>query len=385
MKPEVLIRINNKLHHGMRILEGITHSREFMRHARFPALPWQEVTSQSGILDTPMDLAIVDLLWPGEIEALKRELPLPQIILVSDSHHDLPVFRVMLDNRLAGERVCKAFLNQGLRHLAYCPRGHGGKNYSLHRGQGFQEAAKKAGIEVHLFTRHLDLKGQELHQAIEVWLQQLPKPVGVMSANDLTASLIIQICKKVELAIPEDISVAGVDNEPVICQFSDPKLSSLDGRSIAVGEKAAELALRILEKETGLQENHWIEPGEFHHRQSSDHLIAEDPRIAGAILFIRQHAAHPITVEDVCEHAALGRSSLDRGFKQVIGRTVSSEIQNVHLDRAKHLLIHTDWPMKRIASASGYPTGQALSQIFALKLNLSPNEYRRQNRFGYPA
>ena len=48
------------------------------------------------------------------------------------------------------------------------------------------------------------------------WLRQLVKPAAVLAADDATALEVLQTCKTVHLAIPNEISVMGIDDEELV-------------------------------------------------------------------------------------------------------------------------------------------------------------------------
>ena len=57
------------------------------------------------------------------------------------------------------------------------------------------------------------------------WIEALPKPVGLMACNDIRGQQVLNACRDVEIAVPEDVAVLGVDNDDVLCDLSYPTLS----------------------------------------------------------------------------------------------------------------------------------------------------------------
>lgn len=115
-------------------------------------------------------------------------------------------------------------------------------------------------------------------------------------------------------------------------------------------------------------------------RRSTDALAIDDVDLAAAVRFIRDHAADPITVEDVLDHVACSRQSLERKFDQALGRSPAFEIHRAHLERAKRLLVDTDLPIPRVATASGFGSGEYLSQNFKHATGRTSLRYRRRQR-----
>ena len=58
---------------------------------------------------------------------------------------------------------------------------------------------------------------------------------------------ILEVCKWANLSVPEDVSVLGVDNDPMICDLSDPPLSSIQLNAEAAGYKAAAMMNEMIE------------------------------------------------------------------------------------------------------------------------------------------
>src|SRR5206468_3966240 len=78
------------------------------------------------------------------------------------------------------------------------------------------------------------------------WLQGLPKPVGILACNDTRGQQVLNACRKMGLAVPNEVAVLGVDNNILECNLSDPPLSSVDLNCERIGYEAAALLARLL-------------------------------------------------------------------------------------------------------------------------------------------
>jgi LacI family transcriptional regulator len=114
-------------------------------------------------------------------------------------------------------------------------------------------------------------------------------------------------------------------------------------------------------------------------RQSSDLIAVEEPEVAAALRFIAEHAHEPIRVHDVVRAVPVARRTLEARFRARLGRSLLDEIQRVHLERAKHLLLTTDWPMPRIAEASGFSDAKRFATVFGAVEGTTPLKFRRGN------
>ena len=70
-----------------------------------------------------------------------------------------------------------------------------------------------------------------LQRSVSDWLLGLPKPVGVMAANDSRGRQVLEACREYGLRVPDDVAVIGVDNDELLCGLSTPPLSSRKRRS----------------------------------------------------------------------------------------------------------------------------------------------------------
>ncbi len=72
-------------------------------------------------------------------------------------------------------------------------------------------------------------------------------------------------------------------------------------------------------------------------------------------------------------------------FRKALGRTIHEEINRVRMERAKQLLITTDWSMPVIADACGFPFASQFSHAFKRAAGVPPLRYRMQFRHRHPA
>ena len=75
---------------------------------------------------------------------------------------------------------------------------------------------------------------------------------------------------------------------------------------------------------------------------------------------------------------AISRRILEQRFKRALGRSPAAEIRRVRLARATELLASTDWPISRVARASGFAHVEGMNRVFKRELRQTPSEYRNQ-------
>ena len=92
------------------------------------------------------------------------------------------------------------------------------------------------------------------------WLATLPRPLGVLAGNDIRGLQVLDACRRIQLSVPEGVAVLGVDNDEVLCELSDPPLSSIDQDLGRIGYEAAALLDRLMSGETPTAAPILVEP-----------------------------------------------------------------------------------------------------------------------------
>jgi len=73
---------------------------------------------------------------------------------------------------------------------------------------------------------------------------------------------------------------------------------------------------------------------------------------------------------------AVSRRSLEKRFRDAIGRTILEEIQLVRLERAKRMLLETTYPISRVAEMSGFGSTGYFIQFFQSRVGETPRKFR---------
>jgi LacI family transcriptional regulator len=211
------------------------------------------------------------------------------------------------------------------------------------------------------------------------WLRSLPRPIGIVTPGDLHSVRLLDACRAVGLAVPEDVAILGMGNDPVICQAVRPTLSSLDFDARRLGYEAANLLAR---KMAGKPTDGVVvvPPSHVAVRQSTDFMAIEDADMARAMRYIRDHACKGIDVSHMAAAIGLSRSFLERGFRQYLGRSPKAEIMRVRVERAKQLLIDTDKTSENLAKRCGFASLDYFTKAFRREVGMTPLAYRKLRR-----
>jgi LacI family transcriptional regulator len=303
-----------------------------------------------------------------------------------DTAYDLdgpPVARVCLDPLAIGRAAAEHLLTLPGRHFGYVgdPATPAGR---LTR-EGFVGRLAEAGCGCTTappgeFDRpyHVDPAGE---RAAAAWLASRPRPGAVLAAHNALAHRLAGACRAAGLAVPGDIALLGVLNDEFLCTASQPPLSSVRCPLPAVGFEAARVLAGMMAGGPAAGQVEFAPLG-VAVRQSTDPAAVADPEVGAALRFIRDHAAERIGVDQVAAASGLSRSTLERRFRAVLGRSPLAELLRERVDRARHLLAATDLPVKRVARAAGFGDARHLSATFRQKTGLSPTAYRAKVRPG---
>ena len=189
------------------------------------------------------------------------------------------------------------------------------------------------------------------------------------------------LCKSLGLAIPDDIAILGVDDDPVYCMFSTPRLSSIDPDATAIGRTAFLTLLQMMTtaRKASSAPQLTIPPRGIVERESTN-IYPNAPRwFADAVSFIHRNAVKGISASDVFKHIGFSRTLVEQVFRKNSSSSVQKMIAKTRLNEAKRLLDTTSLPVKEVASLSGFSTLEYLSRAFAAETGLSPSAWRERN------
>jgi len=219
------------------------------------------------------------------------------------------------------------------------------------------------------------------YRRLESWIESLTLPVGVLASHDNFAQILFSFAAaKYGLSVPHDLAMIGCANEPLQCVKPDLKLTSIDLNYPMIGYTAAKLLDSLMEGGKPPAEPVLIEPIGLVARQSTDILAVDEPIVARALRFIAENCHHHIQVDHVAEAASTSLRSLQRSFDEVVGRSISDQIEHLRVERAKRLLMESNRPVKILAKECGFGGYHHFYEVFKRREGLAPAEYRKRRR-----
>lgn len=289
---------------------------------------------------------------------------------------------VHVDDQAIARMAAEHLLERGFRHFGFCAVS--GAPWSDARRDAFQRSVARAGHECSVYRLPPDTRGQrtweEQEQRLTGWVRSLPKPVGIMVCNDPRGQLVLEACRRARVAVPEEAAVIGVDNDEPLCEIADPPLSSVIPDHRRVGYEGAALLDRLMAGAAPPEGPVYVPPVGLVTRRSTDVLAIDDADVAAAVRFIREHACDGIGTGDVLRRVSLSRSTLQRRFRNVLGRSIHDEILRVRLRRVQELLAQSDLPINVVSAKAGFAHRQYLGNVFKAKLGQTLAAFRKRLR-----
>jgi LacI family transcriptional regulator len=270
-------------------------------------------------------------------------------------------------------------LERGYRHFAFV--GFSNEHWAAQRRDGFCKTLEAKSFSTAVYES--PWRGPEARRwdddlaDLERWLKQQPQPLALMACNDVRGLHVLDVAKRAEIIVPEQMGVLGVDNEEILCDLCNPPLSSVEPDAEQIGYRAAELLDHLMHGRALKEKHVLIPPLRVVTRRSSDSLAIQDRIVAIATRFIRDQAFKGCTVNDVLQHVRASRTSLERRFRNQLNRSPQAEIRAVQLGRVKELLIGTNYTLEHIAEACGFVHPEYMSVAFKRACQLTPGQYRK--------
>lgn len=380
-EKRVAVLVDTATGWGRRLVRGI------IRYARQRSWwhLWIEARGQDEPLRLPPGWSGDGIIARVATQTIAREIqaagvPAVNISSIELDGVDLP--RVTNDVVGSAELAVEHFTNRGLTHFGYC--GPQRMAWVRLHCDTFAECLVKAGYHCAAYRpqKGIGTSWAARRNDLARWLETIPKPVGVLTWANRLGRELIEVCREKEIHVPEQVAVLGGDDDELLCEACNPPLSGIQVDSEQIGYRAAELLDQLIDGRVAPERPIRIPPLGISARRSTEVLAIDDPDLALAVRFIREHASNPITVSDVLHAVPVSRRQLERDFQSVLSRTPAAEIRRVHLERAKELLTNTDHTIPEVAANSGFGSPEYLAQVFRREVGVSPLKYRAQIRGG---
>jgi len=374
--PRVLIVLDTSAAWSRGILRGfarIAHERGWVVLHYLPGvdLPW--LASQ-----WPLSAAVLGPSVSGPWPFASRHFV--SVSVNSDRSSD-GIASVCLDESRIASLALSHLLARGFKNVTTFR--FNSAPFAVLREKYFLEAASRAGMSIQpgwWSSAQTGSPTEEQPDAIRQWLSRLERPCGIFTCCDVWGHMLARYARAANLRVPEDVALIGVDNDAVECEIVAPPLSSVAVPWRDVGEATPRLVgAGLLGKAIGSRRV-VIAPVDVVSRRSTDTFAIQDPIVAAAVTWIREHATKRLSVPVISKAVGVSRQRLERYFRRALGRTIMQEVRIAHVELARQLLSTSDATLPEIAKRSGFTNAALLSVAFRRELGVPPGVYRRSAR-----
>lgn len=287
--------------------------------------------------------------WNNDTIDLQKELNIP-VVLQNYHHRSVTYSNLTGDYKGTGRMAAQFFAKRMFRNFAYF--GVKGVVWSDERCEGYRQEVKRIGGE--FFSFESDKQEDEIRMEASQWLQQLPKPVALFCCDDAHALFISETCKMTNIPIPEEIALLGVDNDELMCNISDPPISSIELEVERGGYSIGRLIHQQIKKEHEGTFNIVINPIRIELRQSTEKHNIKDPYILEVVKYIESHYSSDLTIESLLANIPLSRRNFEVKFKNALNTSIYQYILNCRCNHLADLLLTTDRPLADLAMEVGF-------------------------------
>ena len=274
-----------------------------------------------------------------------------------------PASCVTHDSVATAKVAARELLSLKLAAYAYVPWPEP-RFWSEERENGFDTALRLNGFGYSRFTGKAKSSNiRALQKELGAWLADLPKPVGIFAANDFMAAQVAAAASRTELKIPDEIALVGVDNDELLCENTNPTLSSVMPDFRSAGEKAAALLARLMANPKCRPTAETFGPLRLVRRTSSNRSKRIDREVLAALDLIRREACSGLKARDVFAAFTCTRRMAEIRFRAATGKSPLEAIQEIRRAKAEELLKDPTRDRTAIANLCGYSSANALANF----------------------
>ena len=217
-----------------------------------------------------------------EIKKIVGNISAP-VIGVGCSYSDLEQYPnipyVASDNFALVESAFKHLKEKGLKRFAmYSVPLDEHHRWVIERERALAKLASKEEYSYQIYKGHATNRKtwHYTFKQLSDWIENLPKPIGIIAVNDARARHLLQACDHLGVEVPERVSIIGIDNDDLARNLSRISLSSVTQGCFEMGYKAAKLLHRRLEGKKVPESQVLVGPVGVEARQSTEFKALSD-------------------------------------------------------------------------------------------------------------
>ena len=284
------------------------------------------------------------------------------------------------DYTLTGTMAAEYFISKGFTNFGFF--GYNGVCWSDERCEAFRariEKNSKGGGSFYMYDgQNIDNMWYYDQSELTEWLKSLPKPIAIMACDDNQGNILLQACELCGIHVPFDVAIIGVDNDEILCNMSNPSMSTINVDIERGGADAAAVAERMVKDPSYKGEDVVLKPLTVVERLSSSVFATNDKEVLMALRFIHANLDSKIMVTDVLDNVPMSRRLLEHRFKKMTGMTIYNYISIQRIERFAQLLISSNDSISEIAAKMDEFDTKSISRRFKELKGCTPSEFRKK-------
>jgi LacI family transcriptional regulator len=174
-----------------------------------------------------------------------RQAGLP-LVLFDRTCEDIEVPNIMTNDAEMAFKATEHLLKRGCKQIAFLGMA-GNLSISNRRKAGYLTALEKYKVATTPQIIELTAKDYINRDILQQLFRQQPRPDGIFAAIEKFAVNTYEVCKELDLHIPQDVKVISFSNLQAAALF-DPALSTIIQPAYDIGREAANILFKIIEK-----------------------------------------------------------------------------------------------------------------------------------------
>ncbi|WP_339886077.1 LacI family DNA-binding transcriptional regulator [Polaribacter vadi] len=165
---------------------------------------------------------------------------------------DFDANKIVINDFESAYTATKHLIKSGCKKIGHIA---GSQKTSIFKArlEGYKAALKKYKIPLDesliMYTKNLSY--DEGVSSAKKYLNLPELPDGIFCANDYSAVSVIQVFRKANIKIPEQVAIVGFSNYP-ISRIIEPNLTTINDRAFQMGESSTKLLIRKIEDENDI-------------------------------------------------------------------------------------------------------------------------------------
>ena len=258
------------------VLRGIEETARNRNYTLIMGCTFYDIEEEERQMNSMIDQSIDGLIFFCGYDTYNHikkayESNIPVVVLDREIS-DKKVPAVLIDNTLAMQKAVEYLIKLGHREIGYISFPYENQTTVRKRYEGYLRALENNGINFNsdfvIIDNQLrldELKGT--YSVVRTKINETRIPTAYVTLADFLALGVIKALREFGLAVPDDVSVMGFNNE-IICEFSDPPLTTVKQPKKMMGKTAADLLIDIIESKK-IESNRIILPTEIVERNST--------------------------------------------------------------------------------------------------------------------